>query len=352
MDAKVADFFEKWLENGAVLLSEGSDQVHLGLGPFTAVEKPERNQPLWYWGPFFELPEGGKVPSDYRVFTKNQLLTQLFEFKNSEDTERGKPWKSPSVQEFQTDFSQIQDLIGRGKLKKVVPVVFESQSTQVTKSILAQMLEALLTGSTRGNLFGHWDLSQGKGLLGLTPEVLFHHQGLKLNTMALAGTAQNSEHDLLKDNKELQEHQFVASHLKHTLKSFGVVESHGPYEFSPGALRHLRTDFRVQLESPLLTLFPLLSQLHPTPALGGEPKEVAWEWLKSQSPQRGEFGAPFGLWMGEESQFVVAIRCVIWENGELKVGSGCGIVKDSQVDREWSELQRKRQSVKAMLGIE
>jgi isochorismate synthase EntC len=48
---------------------------------------------------------------------------------------------------------------------------------------------------------------------------------------------------------------------------------------------------------------------------------------------------------------LVAIRNIQWQDEKIRLGSGCGIVKSSQIEREWQELKLKRESVKRMLSI-
>ena len=55
--------------------------------------------------------------------------------------------------------------------------------------------------------------------------------------------------------------------------------------------------------------------------------------------------------MKEQSFCVVAIRNVQFINGKAYIGSGCGLVKESQIEKEWKELKKKRQFIKKILNI-
>lgn len=54
-----------------------------------------------------------------------------------------------------------------------------------------------------------------------------------------------------------------------------------------------------------------MAKLHPTPALGGEPKADALAWIRNHEPaRRGLYGGPIG-WLGIQEdigEFAVAIR--------------------------------------------
>lgn len=338
---------QKWLQNGAIS-SFGAGDCALGVGPFNA--KPfGAGQPAFYVSDFFDPTENVLIPDGLSRLSRAQLQQQLV---NRKSLVAPSEWEQPDWKQFQLDFQEIQLKIQNGDLKKVVPVVFESIPLQVTPEILAGWLWHGLTSSTRGALFGYWNLQKSEGILGLTPEVLFSLEGQSLTTMALAGTARDQNHQLLKDSKERFEHDLVVQEIKARLSPLGHVKTSGPYEWTPGALTHLRTDISVELEDSNLSAVDLVQNLHPTPALGGAPRQASIDWLKNHDcpPGRGPFGSPFGFLSGSSANFVVAIRCLIWRDGKVYIGSGCGIVEDSQVEREWQELKLKRQAVRQVFG--
>ena len=49
---------------------------------------------------------------------------------------------------------------------------------------------------------------------------------------------------------------------------------------------------------------------------------------------------------------LVAIRNVQWNGYRVRVGSGAGLLPESQFEREFEELRQKRDQVKALFGIE
>jgi len=54
---------------------------------------------------------------------------------------------------------------------------------------------------------------------------------------------------------------------------------------------------------------------------------------------------------GSEFKSLVAIRNIQWDKNKSYIGSGCGIVKKSELNKEWAELTLKRNSVKKYLGL-
>ncbi len=338
---------QKWLQNGAIFSSEPGHCI-LGEGPFHC--RPfKKSSSAFYVSDFFDLLETVLEPSVVGQVHREALRQELVNIKG---LPASVSWEPPDKDLFFLDFFHIQSEIQKGILKKVVPVVFESALLQVTKEILAGWLYKVLASVTKGFVFGHWNLDKGEGVLGLTPELLFSLKGQALTTMALAGTAQGPNHPLIEDPKEWQEHHLVVHSLKDSLSSFGTLKTSAPYEWSPGALTHLRTDISLSLNKENVSPLELVQQLHPTPALGGVPKRNSEKWLKSRDihTQRGSFGAPFGFITENSAEFVVAIRCLIWKNNRVYVGSGCGVVEGSQLDKEWQELSNKRQAVKQVFG--
>jgi menaquinone-specific isochorismate synthase len=100
----------------------------------------------------------------------------------------------------------------------------------------------------------------------------------------------------------------------------------------------------------------MVRRLHPTAALGVSPRNVAGDqWLREadRGVKRRTFGAPFGLERENQSSIaLVAIRNVQWSGSAIRVGSGAGLLPESRFEREFEELRQKRDSVKALFGIE
>ncbi len=121
-----------------------------------------------------------------------------------------------------------------------------------------------------------------------------------------------------------------------------------------GKLEHLYTPFRVEV-SGTFELAKWIEILHPTPARGLFPKTEDWRGFRKTitTRPRYRYGAPFGFWDAdtETGLFVVAIRNIQWQKSHVILGSGGGIVRESKIDNEWAELTKKREAVKAMLGL-
>ena len=100
---------------------------------------------------------------------------------------------------------------------------------------------------------------------------------------------------------------------------------------------------------------PPRARPHPTPALGPLPRTeetlsqlIGWR-NRLQCPPW--FGAPFGIWQDGVFEVLVAIRMVAWEQDQLLVPSGCGVIEESRLVNEWRELRLKREAVRAAFGL-
>jgi len=99
-------------------------------------------------------------------------------------------------------------------------------------------------------------------------------------------------------------------------------------------------------------LLALAARLHPTPAVGGEPRGPALDLLaEHEGFERGWYAGPVG-WIGADGdgELMVALRSGIVEGQSATLFAGCGIVADSDPAREWEESRLKLRPVASALG--
>ena len=91
------------------------------------------------------------------------------------------------------------------------------------------------------------------------------------------------------------------------------------------------------------TLLDLVERLHPTPAVGGRPRVVALHWIRQHEQlDRGWYAGPVG-WVDErgEGEFAVALRSALLHGDRATLFAGCGIMADSDPEREYVESSLK-----------
>ncbi len=204
-------------------------------------------------------------------------------------------------------------------------------------------------------------LGKGTAFLGASPELLCRTEKGSLELAALAGTAprlekkgqdQQKKLDLLNSTKNQREHQFVVDSIVELVRSQGgtVRVPLGPQVLSLSNVHHLYTPLYVT-DLPFENALKWASLLHPTPALGGEPRDVALQWIDSlESQPRGWYGAPFGVIDSKfEGTFTVAIRSAVVSDSRAWLFAGAGIVEGSRPCIEWSETAWKFQPMQEAL---
>ncbi|PMB48417.1 isochorismate synthase [Fischerella thermalis CCMEE 5330] len=198
---------------------------------------------------------------------------------------------------------------------------------------------------------------------GATPELLVEVQGRQFRTMGLAGSARRGrtpEEDaalaaeLLHDPKNCHEHQIVVERIAATLRplvSELTVGEMGVLALSN--IQHLYTPMHGTFPQPM-GLLTVAEHLHPTPALGGEPRDAALALISAlEAAPRGWFGAPVG-WVDASGggQLAVAIRSAIAQQRRVWLYAGCGIVADSDPLKEWGETALKFRPMLHALGVQ
>ncbi len=98
----------------------------------------------------------------------------------------------------------------------------------------------------------------------------------------------------------------------------------------------------------------VLKSIHPSAALGIYPRVLEeYENLKKFDLQQKRFGfaAPFGFIKNQSLLIVAAIRSFHFTADSVTLFSGCGVTAESLFKDELSEVEKKRNSVKKMMGM-
>lgn len=116
-------------------------------------------------------------------------------------------------------------------------------------------------------------------------------------------------------------------------------------------IQHLYTPVEGKL-SPDATILQLVKLLHPTPALGGVPRQEAMAVIRqNEYMNRGLYAAPLG-WIDAEGngEFAVAIRSAALKDNKAYLYAGGGIVADSEPISEYEETLVKFRPMLRALG--
>ena len=116
--------------------------------------------------------------------------------------------------------------------------------------------------------------------------------------------------------------------------------------------RHLRSGVRGTLREGVTDAEVLLA-LHPTPAVGGYPRQEALEVVRAlESFDRGWYAGAVGSIGAEGSELAVGIRSGLVSGNRLALFSGAGIVAGSVPEDEWAEIEQKIGDFVRVFGLE
>lgn len=198
---------------------------------------------------------------------------------------------------------------------------------------------------------------RGQSFIGVTPERLVRLRAGRMRTMALAGTVSRGTtaaedarlgRRLLESRKDLHEHEVVIEAIRRRLTEVGLqAQAEGP----PSLMRlsnvqHLLTP--IEAATGDRHILDLVDCLHPTPAVGGSPREVTTSIIDELEPfDRGLYAGALGYFNREgEGEFVVAIRSALIDGKRARLYAGSGIVEGSDPGMEKEETDLK---LRAML---
>lgn len=196
-------------------------------------------------------------------------------------------------------------------------------------------------------------------IAGASPETLVKLDGKTLYTYPLAGTRPRGktkeedealERELLKDEKELAEHNMLVDLGRNDLgkiSSFGTVKVdkyHQILRFSH--VMHIGSTVKGEIREDKSALDAVDAVL-PAGTLSGAPKIRAMEIINElENNKRGIYGGCIGyIDLTGNLDTCIAIRIAFKKNGKVYVRSGAGIVADSVAEKEQQECINKAQAV-------
>lgn len=201
------------------------------------------------------------------------------------------------------------------------------------------------------------------GLVGSSPETLIRADHGEVNARVLAGTmSRGADADadneaalaLVTSTKDADEHEFAVQSLLGSLRphTSHLTASEIPFTLKLPNLWHLATDVEGTLSDGSTSL-DLIAALHPTAAVAGTPTPEALALIRELEPfDRGRYAGPVG-WVGADGdgEWAIALRCAqVTPTGDITAYAGCGIVLDSEPERELAETRMKFRPVVEAFG--
>jgi menaquinone-specific isochorismate synthase len=199
----------------------------------------------------------------------------------------------------------------------------------------------------------YFEPRENHAFFSFSPERLYRRDHDMLMTEALAGTVtketiKGDDNDasalLLNSEKDIREHRFVIDSIKSELQPIcsRIDMEQEVKVLHLNRLAHLYTRCSARLKPECSNDSMVLSQLHPTPAVGGVPTGESMKQIMSVEPfSRGWYAGPVGWLSHDAAEFAVGIRSALVSGDQVYLYSGAGLVDGSNPSSEWDEVDQK-----------
>lgn len=284
----------------------------------------------------------------------------------------------PVLPESPAQHSQGTFTFGDGSIntsawkERVAEAIKRVDSSKVDKVVLARDLVATSTQDIQtapilkklaAEYPSTWTFAVD-GLVGATPELLLRLSRGMVTSRVLAGTIPKTGNDekdlalaasLARSSKDLEEHEYavrsVADALEPFCSSTNVPES--PFVLHLANVMHLATDVTGALieSKQRLDAFSLLQSLHPSAAVCGTPRNIAFDIITEiEGMNRGRYAGPVG-WIDAsgDGELGIALRSGQITDREIRIFAGCGIVAGSSPEKELEESNAKMIAMRSAL---
>jgi menaquinone-specific isochorismate synthase len=248
--------------------------------------------------------------------------------------------------------------------ERVAQAITRIETTKVDKVVLARDLVATtsadidarpILATLASEYPSTWTFAVD-GLVGATPELLLRLSRGMVTSRVLAGTIPKTGDDakdlalaasLARSSKDLEEHEYAVRSVAEALEPFcsstNVPES--PFVLHLANVMHLATDVTGALieTKNRVDAFSLLKSLHPSAAVCGTPRNIAFDIIDEiEGMNRGRYAGPVG-WIDAsgDGELGIALRTGQITGREIRIYAGCGIVAGSNPEKELEESNAK-----------
>jgi menaquinone-specific isochorismate synthase len=307
-------------------------------------------------------PEAGLDPLVERVWRAHGKF-RSFGFQESEPGGNGHaPAKFAT-----TETGDYRDAVGRalrqietGELKKIVLARAQDLAADQPLHPL-RMLNGLRQRFPDCYSFS-FTHGRGPSFIGASPERLVRVSQGTLETEALAGSIRRGggasedaalANALLRSDKDVREQREVLDDILARLAPLGIKPEFPsqPQVRRLANVQHLHTPVRARLPENVRPL-DVVAAMHPTPAVGGSPREAALGRIRElEGFPRGLYAGALG-WLNSRGggEFFVGIRSALVEGARARLYAGAGIVAGSTPEKEFAETELKFKAMRDALA--
>ena len=266
--------------------------------------------------------------------------------------------QSFSEAEFVETVEKVLGYIRAGEVMQCVP------SIKFTANYEGELLQAYRTLRTvNPSSYMFYMEFEDMQICGASPETLVSIDDGVVSTYPLAGTCRRTEDqaenkrliaELLKDPKELVEHEMLVDLAKIDLKKVCEPSSVNVEEYRTikvcSHVYHIKSKVTGRIK-PECDVFSAMTAALPAGTLSGAPKERAMEIIAEvEGEKRGVYGGAVGyIDFAGDMDLCIGIRMAVLKDGKVNVQAGAGIVADSKPINEYNECLNKAKAM--MLAI-
>ena len=344
--------------------SKGEEVEIAAVGKIIEFDQPPTDHPgRFFGGRAFSKPQG-----IWKGFPESIFFLPAYEFVQTKDETIRYSYSSDfpplSIQPTTNPFSVLSrkdlpdykeweklvaDFLNNKTLKKAVLArqsTFKLSNPPAPFHLLSQLAQKNAT------VFG-LQISEDQAFIGATPEKLYQRKGRRVFSEAIAGTRPitASSEELLNSEKDKREFQYVKDYIRQALSPLCRSLAEGENKLlTTSTVQHLHCQFQGELKEST-TDMQLLDVLHPTPAVNGTPKELAYAYLNKVEPfNRGWYASALGFISEDEADFAVGIRSALIVGSNIHLYAGGGLVEGSVAADEWEEREHKIALFKKVLS--
>lgn len=270
----------------------------------------------------------------------------------------------PSAEDFQQSVETLvhalkNNLLDKAVLARILHISFHQ------KIDISKLFYNLSKHNPDGYNYAVARNPQQEGwFVGASPELLIAKQQQRIWSKPVAGTlprstdvAQDQYHaqQLLNSEKDQYEHALVIEMIADQLSPF-CKQLHIPKQ--PSLIRtkrlwHLATQIEGTLKDEQTHVFDLVERLHPTPAICGQPTDIARKKIAELEPFNRELFAGTMGWADGcgNGEWSVTVRCARIFEHTARLFAGAGIVAASDPAAECNETAAKFRTVLDGFGL-
>lgn len=287
----------------------------------------------------------------------------------------GQPVTSESATNFPNqEFSWSDGTLSEDQWKsRVAEAISKIEESRIDKVVLARDLVATSKRTIDARpilqkLAEHYPATwvfAVDGLIGATPELLLRLSRGMVTSRVLAGTIPKTGDDakdlalaasLARSSKDLEEHEYAVRSVAQALEPFcsSTNVPDAPFVLHLANVMHLATDVTGALieSAKPVDAFALLKSLHPSAAVCGTPRNIAFDVIDEiEGMNRGRYAGPVG-WIDArgDGELGIALRSGQINDNSIRIFAGCGIVAGSDPEIELAESAAKFEAMRSALN--